>query len=394
MRAAWVVMAAGLCAAMIIGKLPPALPALQRDLGVTLMEAGFLLSLVQVATLSMGLFLGLATDGFGLRRSMLVGLSLMSVASLTGGWAGSATLLLVLRAFEGLGFLLTSLPAPAVLRRLVPPERVTQIMGIWGAYVPFGTALAMLLGPAVILAVGWYGWWWLIALFCVLCLLAVWHWVPPDPPKAPQPAGAGGWTDKLRLTLASTGPWLLFLTFCAYAAQWMAVIGFLPTIYAQAGVSGWTLGVLMALVPAMNIFGNVAAGQLLHRGAEPGTLLITGFVVMALGAWLAFAGLELSTAVRYGGMLLFSLFGGLVPGTLFALVPRLAPDSSLISTTVGWMLQGSSLGQFSGPPAVAWLSGLVGGWQWTWAATGVCALLGCLLATRFGRLRSGLPVHR
>ena len=150
----------------------------------------------------------------------------------------------------------------------------------------------------------------------------------------------------------------------------------------------------MALVPAMNIIGNVAAGQLLHRGAEPGTLLITGFAVMALGAWLAFAGLELSTAVRYGGMLLFSLFGGLVPGTLFALVPRLAPDGSLISSTVGWMLQGSSLGQFSGPPAVAWLSGLVGGWHWTWAATGACAVLGCLLATRFGRLRSGSPVRR
>ncbi len=394
MRAAWIVMVTGVCAAMIIGKLPPAVPALQRELGMTLMEAGFLLSLVQVASLSMGLFLGLASDRFGLRRSMLTGLGLMTLASFAGGWAHSASVLLVLRAFEGLGFLLTSLSAPAVLRRLVPPERVTQVMGIWGAYVPFGTALAMLLGPAVILAAGWEGWWWLIALLCALCLLAVWRWVPPDPPQSAQPAGAGGWTGKLRLTLSSAGPWLLFLTFCVYAAQWMAVIGFLPTIYAQAGVSGWTLGVLMALVPAMNIFGNVAAGQLLHRGAEPGTLLITGFAVMALGAWLAFAGLELSTAVRYGGMLLFSLFGGLVPGTLFALVPRLAPDGSLISSTVGWMLQGSSLGQFSGPPAVAWLSGLVGGWHWTWAATGACAVLGCLLATRFGRLRSGSPVRR
>ena len=141
-----------------------------------------------------------------------------------------------------------------------------------------------------------------------------------DPSRAIAQAGEGGLGSKLRLTLSSTGPWLLFLTFCVYAAQWMAVIGFLPTIYAQAGVTGWTLGVLMALVPAMNIFGNVAAGMLLHRGAQPGSLLIAGFVVMALGSWLAFVGLELSPAVRYGGMLLFSLVGGLVPGTLFALV--------------------------------------------------------------------------
>lgn len=393
MHAVWVVLVMGVCAAMIIGKLPPAVPALQQELGVTLVQAGFLLSLVQVASLSLGLFLGLASERLGLRRSMLAGLGLMSLASFAGGWVESVTALLVLRAFEGLGFLLTSLSAPAVLRRLVPPQRVTQVMGVWGAYVPFGTALAMLLGPAVILAVGWAGWWWLIGLLCALCLLAVRRWVPADPPR-PAAAVAGGWTGQLHLTLSSRGPWLLFLTFCVYSSQWMAVIGFLPTIYAQAGVSGWTLGLLMALVPAMNIIGNVVAGQRLHRGTEPGTLLIIGFVVMALGSWLAFTGLELPPAVRYVGMLLFSLFGGLIPGTLFALVPRLAPDSSLIASTVGWMLQGSSLGQFAGPPAVAWLSGVVGGWHWTWAATGSACVLGCLLALQFARLRTPPAVAR
>ena len=128
MGAARVVMVTGVCAAMIIGKLPPAVPALQRELGMTLMQAGWLLSLVQVASLSMGLFLGLASDRFGLRRSMLTGLSLMSLASLVGGFTESASVLLVLRAFEGLGFLLTSLSAPAVLRRLVPPAAVARFL--------------------------------------------------------------------------------------------------------------------------------------------------------------------------------------------------------------------------------------------------------------------------
>lgn len=117
MHAVWVVLVTGVCAAMIIGKLPPAVPALQQELGVTLVQAGFLLSLVQVASLSLGLFLGLASERLGLRRSMLAGLALMSLASFAGGWVESVSALLVLRAFEGLGFLLTSLSAPAVLRR-------------------------------------------------------------------------------------------------------------------------------------------------------------------------------------------------------------------------------------------------------------------------------------
>ena len=33
MRAVWVVLVMGVCAAMIIGKLPPAVPALQQELG-------------------------------------------------------------------------------------------------------------------------------------------------------------------------------------------------------------------------------------------------------------------------------------------------------------------------------------------------------------------------
>ena len=44
--AAWIVIAAGVAAAMHVAKLPPALPVLERELGLGLVQAGFLLSLV------------------------------------------------------------------------------------------------------------------------------------------------------------------------------------------------------------------------------------------------------------------------------------------------------------------------------------------------------------
>ena len=34
------------------------------------------------------------------------------------------------------------------------------------------------------------------------------------------------------------------------------------------------------------------------------------------------------------------------------------------------------MGQFVGPPLVAWAAALSGGWQWTWVVTGVLCLLG------------------
>jgi MFS family permease len=85
-------------------------------------------------------------------------------------------------------------------------------------------------------------------------------------------------------------------------------------------------------------------------------------------------------------VVVFSMFGGLVPGTLFALSVRLAPDGQTVATTVGWMQQLSALGQFTGPPLVAWVANRAGDWHWTWAVTGALALAGLLLSTRIAVL--------
>ena len=78
---AWLVVAAGGVAALQVGKLPPALPALQAELGLSLVQSGFLLSMVQLAGLSLAVFMGLLADGMGLKRSMVRGLILLALAS-------------------------------------------------------------------------------------------------------------------------------------------------------------------------------------------------------------------------------------------------------------------------------------------------------------------------
>jgi MFS family permease len=179
------------------------------------------------------------------------------------------------------------------------------------------------------------------------------------------------------------------MTFAVYAGQWMAVIGFLPAIYLEAGVSGAATGALTALAAAVNMVGNLASGRLQHAGVRPTRLLAAGFVTMGLAAAAAFAmvdGVGLPAALRYVAILAFSAVGGLIPATLFSLVVRLAPSEQTLSSTVGWMQQWSALGLFAGPPVVAWVAGRSGGWQWTWVATGACSLLGLFLAGRIAAL--------
>jgi MFS family permease len=88
---ALVVVLAGISAALHIGKLPPALPVLRETLHITLVQAGFLLSLVQVAGMTLGLAIGAAADALGPRRTMVLGLVVLSLASLLGGARGRAS---------------------------------------------------------------------------------------------------------------------------------------------------------------------------------------------------------------------------------------------------------------------------------------------------------------
>ena len=399
---ALVVILAGVSAALHVGKLPPALPVLREALGITLLQSGFLLSMVQLAGMTLGLAVGLTADGLGLRRSLLTGLLVLFGAGALGGWAQDATSLIALRALEGFGFLLVSMPAPSLVRQLVPPHRLSAMLGIWGGYMPLGTAAALLSGPLVIFAASWQVWWWGTAGLSLLMAVWVWRAVPNDHLRRPvsEPfTGASardGWPQRLRQTLRSPGPWLVALSFAMYSGQWLAVIGFLPSIYAQAGVAGSASAVLTALAAAVNIVGNMAAGRLLHRGVPAQRLLYIGFCVMALGAFLAFATfpfvdrMGLPPMIRFVAILLFSAVGGMIPGTLFSLAVRLAPGERTVSTTVGWMQQWAALGQFAGPPLVAWVASGAGGWHWTWLVTGACSVLGVLLARQVGRqLESG-----
>ncbi|MDO8456853.1 MAG: MFS transporter [Burkholderiaceae bacterium] len=403
---AFVVILAGVSAALHIGKLPPALPVLREALGITLLQSGFLLSTVQLAGMTLGLAVGLTADGIGLRRSLLAGLLVLFGVGALGGWAQDATGLIALRALEGFGFLLVSMPAPGLVRQLVPPHRLSAMLGIWGAYMPLGTAVALLLGPLVIFVSNWQVWWWGTAGLSLAMAVWVWRVVPSDqqrrsvakPLMGVTANARTGWLARLRQTLVSPGPWLVALSFAVYSGQWLAVIGFLPSIYAQSGVAGGSSAVLTALAAAVNIVGNLASGRLLQRGVAAQLLLYTGFCVMALGTLLAFAtfplagGTGLPAGIKYVAILLFSAVGGMIPGTLFSLAVRLSPDERTVSTTVGWMQQWSALGQFAGPPLVAWVASGAGGWHWTWLVTGACSLLGVLLARQVGRqLDSSAP---
>lgn len=281
---------------------------------------------------------------------------------------------------------------PSLIRQLVPPGRLNRIMTLWSCYMPAGSVLILLAGPWLLRLGDWRMLWIFLAVLTVAMLYLVWAMVPSDAQRARQQSTQRPHSEAVRpsilhmvrLTLSSRDVWIIALIFGAYAAQWVALIGFLPTIYAAAGIQGTTAGFLTALVAGVNIIGNLLAGRLLHRGLTARRLIVTGLCTMMVCTFLSF-GAGLPMPIQFAAILVFSAVGGLIPATLFVLAIRVAPSPQTTTTTVGWMQQCSSLGQFVGPPVIAWVVDLAGGWQWTWLATGAYALAGILLALSLSR---------
>lgn len=250
--------------------------------------------------------------------------------------------------------------------------------------MPTGAALALLAGPMIMQSIGWRGCW--VVLGAISAAMAFWVWLGvPEKcgPAAPRPPVSGSsWWQRLSLTLSKRAPWCVALAFAMYSSQWLAVIGFLPSIYEQAGFDKGLVGALTAFVCVSNVIGNLAAGRLLHRGYRARNLLYFGYVTMALATFLAFHSVTSEMPfLRYVAVLIFSAIGGLVPGALFSLVIKAAPSEQTVSATVGWMQQCSSTGQFFAPPAIAFLALLLGGWHWTWVATGLASIIGIIFVS-------------
>jgi EmrB/QacA subfamily drug resistance transporter len=133
-----------------------ALPAIQRALHFS---ADGLQWVVNAYTLAFGGLLllgGRTSDLLGRRRMFMAGLALFAAASLAGGLAGSAGLLIAARAVQGVGAALLSPAALALVTVTFPAGRERNIaLGVWGALAGIGGTLGVVAGGVLVDSLGW-----------------------------------------------------------------------------------------------------------------------------------------------------------------------------------------------------------------------------------------------
>jgi MFS family permease len=374
--------AAGVAAGLQVWKVPPALPFLRHDLSLSLVHAGTLLGIVQLAGMLGGLAVSLLAELVGERRCLSGGLVLLFLGSAGGGFAWSAAPLLVSRAVEGAGFILVAVTGPGLIRRTAPPGRFTTAMGFWGAYQGISTFAGLIIGALVLQVVPWRVWWWGMAVLALMPLPWVLARIPRD--DAGGVRGAAAALTRIGRTVRAPAPWTAGLVFACYTLPWMAVVGFLPTIYRDGGMTGSWPGVLSAVVGAANAIGSISTAALMKRGLPTRALIVPAFTLMATTSVLAFAvdwhGLPAGTTWQFLCVTAFSLTGGAIPATLLRMIGDLTPAGGSAPATMGLIQQLFNAGSFIGPTVAAWLATRTGGWHSTWWLTCACTAVGIVLS--------------
>ena len=132
-----------------------AIPAMIEDLEASLSEIIWINS-IYLLTYAVPLLLsGRLGDRFGPRRLFLVGLVIFTVSSAACGLAGSATVLIVARAVQGLGAAAIAPQTMAFITALFPPSKRGAPMGMWGAVAGVATVAGPLLGGVLVETLGW-----------------------------------------------------------------------------------------------------------------------------------------------------------------------------------------------------------------------------------------------
>jgi MFS family permease len=351
-------------AAFHVGKVPPALPSIRTELGASLGQAGWLLSMINLVTALGGMAIALTADRLGHRRLVLFGTALCLCASLASAFVGSVPALLVGRAFEGLGFIAVVVAIPPLVLRLAAAADQRIAMAWWSTYMPAGAGTMMLIAAVVLPGTSWRIAWMVAAGASAVMLGALVLWALPRRELDRVAIARHPVLAEMTQVATSGGPLAIALCFGAYSCCWYAVVGFLPILQVERlGLTTSVAAVVGAIVTLVNVGGNIAAGWLLQRGVPRVAVIVGAALSMAACAAAIFLdGVPDMLRLIFAG--LYSAVIGAVAASLFAAIPVHA-ERRLVSAATGLLMQGSNAGALAGPPLTA---ALVSGGGWPQAA--------------------------
>ncbi|MBN6050941.1 MFS transporter [Nonomuraea sp. RK-328] len=131
------------------------LPAIQHEFGLDPAGLALLSSAYGLSFSGLLLLGGRLSDLYGHRRAFLTGVAVFGAASVAAALAPGHLVLLLARFVQGVGAALTAPAAMALVRQVVPDQRMPRAMAVWGTLSVTGATAGSLLSGVIAALVSW-----------------------------------------------------------------------------------------------------------------------------------------------------------------------------------------------------------------------------------------------
>jgi len=290
-----------------VTSLGPVLAEARAALGMSGAVAGLLTSVPALCFALVGFAAPGLARRYGPSAVVAAGTAVVAVGLVLRPLAGGTALFLALSAFALAGIAVANVLLPVVVKQRFP-DQVGRMTGLYSMALNLGASVA---AAATVPLSGAFGgdWRWGLGAWGVVAAVAVPPWLvlarvrtaDRAPQPAPGPPGAGSGPG-VRMTRSPTA-WALAAYFGLQAGAAYIVIGWLPQVFRDAGLSAGSAGLLFAITSLLGVPLSFAlsalAGRLRRQSAIAVVLGVFGLAGYA-GLWAAPAAAPWVWAVLLG----------------------------------------------------------------------------------------------
>ncbi|WP_293777910.1 MFS transporter [uncultured Oxalicibacterium sp.] len=288
---------------------------------------------------------GIASDRYGRKRVIVIGLILFAAGSFVAAAADSMLWVIIGRALQGAGAI--SAAVTALIADTTREEQRTKAMAMVGASIGISFATSLVASPLLYRAIGMSGIFALTGLLALLAIVVVLRVVPPAPPLPGTRAGFRDILFNVELMRLNYGVFALHLMQMAmFVVMPSALIRFLQLPLAQH----WQIYLPVVLASFVLMLPPLLAAERHGKSKHVFLAAIVLLLLVQFGMWHLLRQTQVSWLLPLGLLLAFFVAFNLLEASQPSLVSRIAPPASK-GAALGIYNTLQSLGLFCGGAA-------------------------------------------
>jgi predicted MFS family arabinose efflux permease len=324
--------------------IPPLIPSILSEFGISNTEAGLLMSIVLVPGLIFSILISLAIGKLGVKKIILFSLLLVVIGTLVSASSSSYILLLLGRFILGLGGAIILPATPTIIAQWFEKKELGKAMGIFAINMPLATVFA-LPTASVLAGIGWRNALYLSAALGVFATLTFAILFKERPVDLEEEVS-------IRKALRSAEMWKVAILWLLFQATMLSFITWAPALLERfRGMTKIEAGFSTSLLSWIALIIVPTIGSLSDRFKRRKLFIVFGFAFMSL----VFAAISINSNLNI--MISFVALGAvsaMIPPIIQTL-PAEVLGPGMASVSFGVLTILGNIGPILAPPLIGYV---------------------------------------